>query len=172
MRTSIIGMIVLLFCLISFRTHAQGYNPPRGYELVTAEDYAPYEPDVIAAANWLISTPLNEQKDKRLEISAFVFKWINGSPNVFVEVFAPIMDFEKKNPGLLIVYMAGCAKYVLENNYTKDKLAIKTAGINSIVKACSSGKGINKDKKIEELLKNAEEGKLDAWIEKNISFKE
>ena len=125
---------------------------------------------MIAAANWLVAVPLNEQTSKRKEVNAFILKWVNGSPTVNVEINPTIMDFENKNTGMLVIYMAQSAKYVLENNYSKDMRAKHKAALAAMISVYKSGKGIKKDKQMEKLIKTDEEGKLDAWMDKNMKF--
>ncbi|HEX6916242.1 MAG TPA: hypothetical protein VF145_13425 [Chitinophagaceae bacterium] len=127
-----------------------------------------YEKDIIEAAKWLVNTPMNEQMSKRNAISTFVFKWVNGSPTVNVELNETIMDFEKKNPGMLIIYMAACSRYVLENNYSKDMRAKHKAALTAMATVYTSGNGITKDKKMDKLVKAVNEGTLDEWLDKNL----
>ena len=164
--------IALFLILSSITSSSQEFNVPGGYEFKAKEDYAKYEKQIIAAADWLIATPLNEQEEKRKEVSAFVMKWINGSPTVNVEINPTIMDFEKKNPGMLILYMAGSAKYVLENNFSKDMRAKHKSALKDMIKVYKEGKGIKKDKKMEKLIKSEEEGKIYEWLEEHLNIGE
>jgi hypothetical protein len=169
MKISICLLIPTLL-MIGANSYSQDFTVPSNYQLITKEDYTKYEGDIINAAKWLIATPLNEQPDKRKEVSAFVVNWINGSPTVNVEINPTIMDFEKKNAGMLVLYMAASAKYVLENNYSKDMRAKHRAALRDMVAIYKSGKGIRKDKKMEKLAKSDEEGKLDEWIADNLKI--
>jgi hypothetical protein len=69
---------------------------------------------------------------------------------------------------MLLLYMAFSAKYVLENNYSKDMRAKHKAAIQDMISVYQSGKGIKKDKKMEKLIKSNEEGKLDDWLNENL----
>jgi len=152
-------------------TYAQDFECPKNYSLVAAEDYTKYEKDVIAAANWLRSTPLNEQIQKRKEVSAFVVKWIDGSPTVNVEITPVIMDFEQKNPGMLVIYMSASARFVLENKYSKDARGKYKSALMDMISVYKSGKGITKDKAMEKLIKSMDEGKMDEWLKENLDPK-
>lgn len=167
-------LISLILCgsffLITGNIYSQTFEVPQNYEFKQAADYTKYEKDIIEAAKWLIETPLNEQADKRKEVSKFVVTWINGSPTVNVEINPTIMDFEKKNEGMLTIYMAGSARYVLENNYSKDMRSKHKAALHNMISVYKTGKGIKKDKKMEKLIKNDEEGKLDEWISENLKI--
>ncbi|HNL66525.1 MAG TPA: hypothetical protein PKL81_15615, partial [Ferruginibacter sp.] len=113
-----------------------------------------------------------EQTDKRKEVSAFVITWVGGSPTVNVELNPTILDFEKKNPGMMVLFMAGCARYVLENNYSKDMRAKHRVALRDMIAVYKSGKGIKKDKKMEKLAKSDEEGKIDEWMAENLKVEQ
>jgi hypothetical protein len=164
--------LVSLLLTVSTNLYAQDYEVPKDYTLKVAEDYVKYEKDVIAASKWLKSVPLNEQKDKRKEVSAFVIKWVSGSPTVNVELNKNIIDFDKKNTGMMVLFMAGCAQYVLENNYSKNMNAKHKAALKGIIEVYKTGNGITKDKKMEKLIKADDAGELDDWISKNLKVNE
>lgn len=164
--------LLLCFFCISFFAKAQDYSIPANYKLGCSEDYAQYEKDIIQASKWLVQTPLNEQSQKRLDVSQFVFKWVNGSPTVNVEITPAIMDFEKKNPGMLIIFMASSARYVLENNYSTDVNAKHKAALHDMVTVYKTGKGIEKDKKMDKLVKADETGNLDGWMKTNLKIQD
>ena len=160
------GLALLLF--ISSNLFAQSFEVPNGYELKVKEDYAKYEKDIVEAAKWLKETPLNAEPEKRKEVSAFVVSWVNGSPTVNVEITPSIFDFENKNSGMLVIYMASSAKYVLDNNYSKDMRAKHRAALQDMIAVYKSGNGIKKDKKMEKLIKAVDDGKIDEWMENNM----
>lgn len=166
---------LFLACLLTLSAqylYSQDFEVPRNYSLKAAADYTRYENDVINAAKWLVATPMDEQTDKRKEVSAFVITWIGGSPTVNVELNPTILDFEKKNPGMMVLFMAGCARYVLENNYSKDMRAKHRVALRDMIAVYKSGKGIKKDKKMEKLAKSDEEGKIDEWMAENLKVEQ
>ena len=167
---TLITFATLIFLGALTKSFSQDFSVPKDYTLKVAEDYVKYEKDIIAAANWLKSVPLNEQEEKRKEVSAFVLNWVNGSPTVNVELNENIFDFEKKNPGMMIIYMASSAKFVLENNYSKDMRAKHKAALKDMIAVYKTGAGIKKDKKMEKLIKNDEAGELDNWLAENLKI--
>ena len=158
---------ILLFCNQSF---SQDFKLPAGYQFNSKEDFSRYEPDVLSASKWLLATPFNEQEAKRKDVFSFILAWVSGASNVDVEINPTVMDFEKKNPGMLPVYFAASIKYVMENNYSKDMKAKHTFAMHEMMNVYKSGKGIKKDKKMEKLIKADEEGKLDEWLAENMKF--
>jgi hypothetical protein len=133
MKISAIIPLLLSFFLTTI-CNSQDYSVPVNYQLNSKDDYTKFEKHIIEAAKWLVATPFNEQVDKRKEVSAFVMQWINGSPTVNVEINSIILDFEKKNAGMLIIYMASSARYVLENNYSTDMRAKHKAALHDMIK--------------------------------------
>jgi len=160
-------LLLVLSCMSVTTLYSQTFEAPKDYKLEAKEDYAPYEKDVIAAAKWLENASFNTESDKYAEVATFVVKWINGSPTVNVNLYAAIMDLEKKNKGMLVLYMAAAARYSLENNYSKDMKAQQKAALLSMITAYKEANGIKKDKQMDKIVKANEEGKLDEWIEKN-----
>lgn len=169
MKITSLFLSVALFLVLA-NCNAQTFEVPANYQLNEAADYAKYEKDMIAAAKWLLETPFNEQTVKRQEVSAFVLRWVNGSPTVNVEINETLLDFNKKNEGMLVLYMAASARFVLENNYSKDMRAKHRAAIGDMITAYKSGKGIKKDKKMDKLIKMQEEGRLDEWLDTNLKI--
>jgi hypothetical protein len=80
------------------------------------------------------------------------------------------MDFEKKNPGMLVLYMACSAQYVLENDYSKDMRAKHRSALRDMMAVYKAGTGITKDKKMEKLIKSDEDGKIDEWLSENLKI--
>jgi hypothetical protein len=165
---ALFSFIVLILLSSLTKSFSQDFSVPENYTLEAKEDYTKYEKDIIAAANWLKSVPLNEQKEKRKEVSAFVLNWVNGSPTVNVELNENLFDFDKKNPGMMIIYMASCAKFVLENNYSKDMRAKQKVALRDMIAVYKTGTGIKKDKKMEKLIKSDDAGEIDNWLAENL----
>lgn len=155
---------ICLLLLFSVQAFSQDFEVPDDYSFEKKEDYAKYEKDIVAASKWLFANPMDKQTFKRKMVAKFVAEWVLGSPAVDVELNEVIMDFEKKNPGMMVLFMAGCSQYVLENNYSKDMRAKHRFALQAIADYYKGDNGVSKDKKLEKLAKQAEAGKLDEWI--------
>jgi hypothetical protein len=162
-----LALLLLFTCFFNSYLFSQDFVVPANYRLEAKEDYSPYEKDVIAAAKWLETISFNTESEKVSEVTAFVIKWISGSPTVNVGIYPIVMDLESKNKGMLVLYMAACARYSLENNYSKNMQAQQKAAILSMINAYKTANGIKKDKKMDKLIKANDEGKLDDWLQQN-----
>jgi len=62
--------------------------------------------------------------------------WLTNSPKVTIEMDAKTVTFAKKNPELMMIFMGGWTRYVLQNGYSKDmvqgNLAVSKAQLKYI----------------------------------------
>ncbi len=160
--------LTLILTIISVGLFSQDFEVPKNYKLDKAEDYAPYEQDVVKCFDWLMKTLVNEQTAKRKEANAFLLKWLSGSPNVSIKIKQEIVTFIGTSPDLLMIFMGGWAKYSLESKDFKNKIAGSMAGIESVIEFYTKNKDfLTKDKNVEKYIKMKEKGTLKAYIEKN-----
>jgi hypothetical protein len=165
MKTITLSFILMT---IAFGIYSQDFEVPKNYKLDKAEDYAPYEQDVIKCFDWLMKTPINEKTAKRKEANAFLLKWLSGSPNVHLEIKQEIVTFMGTSPDLLMIFMGGWAKYSLESKDFNNKIAGSLAGIESVIEFYTKNKGLMpKDKNVEKYIKMKDKGTLKGYIEKN-----
>lgn len=128
------------------------------------EEFTASEPKVINTVNFLETTPIDKQGDAwRLE-AALLTAWLTNSPEVTIEMDSKTITFAKKNPELLLVFMGGWTRYVLQNGYSKDKVQGNLAGIRSAIKVYKAGNGLKKDKELDKLIKLDDGGELEGWV--------
>ncbi len=164
--------VLSFFLLSGLLLAAQDFEVPVGYSFKNKDDYARYEKDIIAASNWLFATKADKEEQKRKLVSKFVAEWVLGSPTVNAELSETIMDFEKTNPGMMALYFAACAEFVLENNYSPDIRAKHRFAMNALANFYRENRSLNKDKKMKELISEAKNGRLDEWIITNIPLRD
>lgn len=161
--------VILISFLLTTPIFAQDFRVPAG-QIKLKEDYTEYEKDIVAADKWIVNTPFDEQPERRKQVYQFIFDWVNGSPTVYCEITPAVLDFQKKNFGMLFIYMGGVARYVLEHNYSNDTIPKQKAALQDMITVYKSGKGIKKDKKMEKLIKAVDEGELEEWMRENMKL--
>ncbi|MDR1090744.1 MAG: hypothetical protein LBL79_06680 [Prevotella sp.] len=167
MKKTVLLVVLVIF---TFTVYGQEYMVPKNVKFENKEDYAAYEPQVKETINWLLATSLGKEANKRTEANAFLIMWLTGTPDVSINVNTDILPFIKKSPELLIPFIAGCIKYSLENNYSKDNILLNKAGIETIVAFYRNNRGyLKKDDNIEKYEKLMEKGKLEEDIRKKIA---
>lgn len=159
--------IFLITCtlLFSLGIQAQDFKVPKRIKLDKAEDYAKYEKDVLKAIRWIKNTPVNEQKAKRKEVSAFLIKWISGAPNVTITVDMRVSPYAE-NGECFMMFMAGWTEYALT---IKDDSKMEGAYAGTIAVLDFHKKNreeLGKIRSIKKLEKKRRKGELKAHIQK------
>lgn len=163
-------LLISIISLFTMGLSAQSCHVPKDYVLKKAEDYVKYEKDVIACFDWLMKTPANEQLTKQKKVKAFLLAWISGSPKVSIEIHPDLVNFTKKNPDLLFIFMAGWTKYSIQNKDYTDVAKGTLAGIESVITYYQKNiKFLKKDKHVEKYIKMKEEGFLIKHIEDTVA---
>lgn len=158
----------LLISFIFAGLYSQDFQVPANYVLDKAEDYSKYENEIIQACNWVISTPINEQAEKRKEVNGFILKWLTGCPYLSLEIKTEIMNFMKPNPDLLMIFMAGWTRYSLETKDFNNKVNGNLKGIESVIEFYLKNKGdLKRDKNVEKYIEMKESGSLEEYIKAN-----
>lgn len=153
------------FSIIAF---AQEFQVPENYKFETADDYAPYEEDILRCIDWLMQSPVSFQPDKRKEATAFLLKWLMGSPYVHIEIKPEIVSFAGTSPDLLMIFLGGWAKKSIETKAYEDKIAGSLAGLESVIEFYIKNKGaLPKDKNVEKYVKMKQKGTLREYFEMN-----
>ncbi len=67
--------------------------------------------------------------------------------------------------------MGGWTKYAIENPNDKDLFNGHMAGLKSVIKVYKMGKGVKKDKNVENLCKLYEDKKLEEWVKEQVKKK-
>jgi hypothetical protein len=164
-------LLLSAFLIFTFNLFAQKAELLESLPGDTKEEFIKSEPRVLATINWLENTPLNQEEGKRKQQYALLTAWIVNSPTVTIEVNSNVLTFTKKNSELLIIFMGGWTKYVLENSYSKDDYQGNLAGVRSAVKVYKMGNGLKKDKAMDKLIAMEENGELEKWIKDQMEKK-
>jgi hypothetical protein len=165
--------LLLMACLVlsigvSAQTDSLLHNPLP----TTKEEFPASEPRVINTVNYLETTPIDRQRDAWRVQATLLLAWLTNSPEVTVDVDSKTVTFVKKNRELLMIFMGGWTRYVLQNGYSKDKVQANVAGIKSAIKVYKLGNGLKKDKEMDKLVKLDDSGGLEAWVAGQLSQKE
>jgi hypothetical protein len=156
----------LALCL-NFASYAQHEFTVPEYKLEANEDYAKFEQDIIKAANWLETTAVSKDMAKRKNVNVFVATWLAGSPNVRITFHPLVAKLSKKNHQLLGMFMAGYARYALENNYEKDEVKLYAAGIRSVINLYNLGGDVKSNTTLQQAIGAEKAGILENWVRLN-----
>jgi hypothetical protein len=129
-----------------------------------AADYKAAEPFVLQTANYLFSVPYKKDSKDRLNSLRFIGKWMNGTTD-YAFAFADIQEkLGKENYEIIGQFMAGLAKYTLENKTAaKDTKLARLNAMNLLLDYCE-----NKDNnlRMSKQLKKLSEARAKGELEK------
>lgn len=153
----------LVLCFSTRAFSQQNFELPDNITLKEKEDYAKYEPVVIAASHWLEDTDMDQQQSKRRKVNEFMMQWIEGSPSVNIEINETLARLYSRNQQLLVIYMAAYARHVLENKNTFSKSSASKAGLQAMIKVYKKGIGVNSSREMDRLM-NMTSSELDDYV--------
>lgn len=137
----------------------------------TREEFTASEPKVISTINYLEATPIDKQGEAWKAQAALFVGWLTNSPQVTIDLDAKTTKIGQRNPELLIIFMGGWTRYVLQNGYSKDRVQGTVAGLRSAIKVYKMGNGFKKDKEMEKLIKLDEGNGLESWVREQLGQK-
>jgi hypothetical protein len=163
---NLIALLLITICI--GQAIAQEFEVPKIEEFKSEDDFARFEKDIIACANWLEATPLNQEKEKRTAANAFMIKWVSGSSTVTIGIDEVVGKLADKNEELLVLFIGGWTRYVLQNNYSKDGKKGYLEGLKSVIAVYKKGVAIKEDKDVEKMVKLFDAGELEEWVNKHV----
>jgi hypothetical protein len=166
MAKRFVFIILLLFATPA--AIAQKFAVPLNYQFENEDDYQKYQPDVLKAIDWFQETPWNEKRIQRNEVGQFLMDWIEGCPYVVVETSDDINDLGNNNYDLLIAYLGGYTKYLLEHSELSFKNEARMAGMKALFAKYEKDKVFTRDKKVEELMQLDQQGGLQHWLSEEL----
>ena len=156
--------------LLTTAVYSQGIKVPEDMP-TTKEEFVASEKPLLGIIDYLDSTAINKEPEKRRAAVTYLVSWLTNSPTVTLTVDARTTSFLKKNPELVGNFMGGYTKYSLEHEYSKDQVACNVAGLQSVIKVYKMGNGAKKDKDLDKLAALDAKGELEKWVREQLSKK-
>lgn len=148
--------------------NAQTYSIPKNYSFKTSSDYITYQDSVLKCIDALLNTSPEINPAERKKANFFLLQWMSGSPAVSIAIKSEIVTFGK-NPDLLMVFMCGWTKYVLQSNDNKNQIMGNQKGVEAVIDFYLKFKDqLKSDKSIDKYIQLQKEGKLTEFIQKNM----
>jgi hypothetical protein len=169
MKNTIVQIFFIVALLASFHSKAQDFQLPKMPG--NKEEFIHSEKDFIAAEKWLETTPAGTKVEQRKLINGWIIMWVTKSPTVTLEIKAAVLKAFDNNSDLTAVFLAGYARYCLENNYSRNELRGVTAGLKAVINCYTPGRDLKKIKSLEKLIQQDKDGKLEDWVRDAISKK-
>ncbi|MFK7924997.1 MAG: hypothetical protein AB8H47_23775 [Bacteroidia bacterium] len=163
MRNFILFSSILLSSILKLQ--AQDFTAMANIKLDTEEDYRNSEKELKQCLRYLTTTSLKDNEINRKYANQFPLRWLTGSPYVSLALKPIVLKLSKKNPEMMMIYMAGWASAALENPDLKSEEG-NLAGIQQVYEYAKGDNGIKLDGTLKKLIKAGDAGGLEAWIAK------
>lgn len=161
---------LIISLLFSIFLQAQDFEAPTDIP-ATKEEFIKSEPSILAAANWLASTPIGTEAEKRIKMNAYLMAWLTKSPTVSISVTEGLIKPFEKNPDLMFVFFGGYIRYCIEHHYNNDALHATVEGMKTVINCYNLGGSLKKDKGLNKLLEADKKGNLEEWVKSLLETK-
>lgn len=167
MKTTVVTLLMAILLAAPSFVSAQTNPVPSGYKLKKEADYKKYEQDVLKCIEWYDNTPINKYPAIRKEVEVFLVTWHQGTPYVSIVLGEMLIKGAEENPSLLVTYMNGWSKYVINGGDESDKAAALLAAMNHVLDTYQKeGNGFEKSKYLDKLVKARDKGQLKDLVDK------
>jgi hypothetical protein len=130
--------LFLLFMLYQTIGIAQPSTQYGNILLNTAKDYRKAEPQVILAADYVYSSPLDKDNVYRGEATKFVMKWMGGTSDYSFTPDKTVSRITNGNNELYGLYFVCLAKYALEKGKGTDREELKISAYALLATYCEN----------------------------------
>ena len=162
-------ILLSLTFFIGLSINAQSFIPPKTYKFKSAEDYKKANEKIIECCKWLIETPYYKYSENRVSCNRYFLSWAEGSPDATLVIYSYVATLSKKNPFLLMVYLADNALQQLESPEEKpDEAELGFHSTKTVLKYYQDNIefGLKKNRKLKKLSALSDE-ELKSWIAEN-----
>ncbi len=122
--------LFILCLLFNFASTCFAQSPYSEVSLKQKDEFKLAESYVLKAANYLFTSKYDKDDLERLYAIEFVMKWMSGTSDYQFELNEKFSKAFADQTDLLGLYMAGMAKYALENK--SKTLSASIIGFNSV----------------------------------------
>lgn len=168
MKSLFLLVFISLFGIAS-TAQTVDFTVPESDVLRKKADFERYEQDIIKCIDWFAATPQDVDKKKRKAANSFFIAWLTGTEKVSVVIDEKVVHFAKKQPELLVYFMAGWTKYALLNqdiDITNQQGTYE--GLVFALKYYEKGNGVERSKELDELVAKMNDNTLMKYIESKV----
>jgi hypothetical protein len=157
--------LLFTFSFFALLSSAQDFTRYKDVELKTAEDCRNYDSVALQSADYLLSTPVDENLN-RLAATQFLIKWMAATPDYSFSLDAKVSKYGDKDDFILAVYMAALTHHAFENkDAAADSTAFIVSAFHTLAVYCSNPDNhVKLDKNLKKLIDADKNDKLIEYI--------
>ncbi|MFI5157279.1 MAG: hypothetical protein ACHQF4_00340 [Sphingobacteriales bacterium] len=158
--------LIIFFLLIASAGTSLAQNLPRfdQYKFRKTSDYKLADSAVLQTANFLLSTPINQNIPTRIKAGQFVMRWMEGTPDYTFSLEQNAIKYLSGNVDMMLLYMTSMAKYALENK-SNDVKVTTINGVKILLAYVNNpANNLKKDKSLKKLSDENDKGNLENFL--------
>ena len=159
--------LLLIFILIISTSKLFAQNLPQfdQYKFDEKSEYKLADTAVLQTANFLLSTPIDQNIPVRLKAGQFVMRWMEGTPDYTFSLEQNPIKYLSGNVDLMLLYMTSMAKYALENK-SNDVKVTTFNGVKILLGYVNNpANDVKKDKNLKKLSDENSKGNLEYFLD-------
>jgi hypothetical protein len=157
-------LLFFLFVAASGNLFAQNLPQFDQYKLNKPGDFKLADSAVLQTANFLLSTPIDQNVNMRLKAGHFVMKWMQGTPDYTFSLEQNAIKYLSDNVDLMLLYMTSMAKYSLEAK-SDDAKVTTINGVKILLNYINNpANDVKKDKNLKKLSDANDKGNLEGFL--------
>jgi len=119
------AILFLLLLLITTGVFSQNASQYDNIMLTTPSEYRRAEPQVMLAADYVYTSPIDKDDKHRTNSIRFIMKWMQGTSDYSFPIDETVTKVTQNDNDLFGVYIACLAKYVLQKGKGADREDVK-----------------------------------------------
>lgn len=159
---------ILLICFLIAATagtlFAQSLPQFGQFKLEKGNDFKLADSAVLQSANYLLATPIDENKESRVAAAQFLMKWMDGTPDYTFTLDENSTKYFLQNTDLMIVYMASLTKYAMQNKPRTSKTITINAIKMLLAYINNPANNVKKDSGLKQLSAANDKGELESFL--------
>jgi hypothetical protein len=155
--------LLFIFILIATanRLFAQDLPPLDQYKFDKDADYKRADSVILQTANFLLSTPIDQNIPNRQKAGHFVMQWMEGTPEYTFSLDQNAIKYLSDNVDLMLLYMTSMAKYALEAQSNDPKITTLNGVKILLTYVQQPANNVKKDKNLKRLVEANDKGDLE-----------
>ena len=128
--------ILLLFVAVSlFSQNSSQYD---NIPLTTSSEFRRAEPQVMLAADYVYTSPIDKDDKHRTNSIRFIMKWMQGTSDYSFPIDETVTKVTKNDNDLFGIYIACLAKYALQKGKGADREEVKINAFELLADYCEN----------------------------------
>jgi len=156
----------IFFCLVALNVFSQKTSQYDYIPLKSAADYRKAEPQVILAADYVYSTPIDKENINRQNAISFVMKWMAGTSDYSFGMDETITKISNSENEILGIYFTCLAKYALSKGKGVDREEAKYNAYVMMADYCENpANNFRMRGEVKKMVEAKKQGKLKEFLE-------